>query len=74
MQPRWKLVAFVIVYTAAMKVLPYVLTWFGFDIADAFNAYPWGFSPIFALGIFGAAIYKNKSLAIIAPTFGLVGR
>ena len=66
-RPRLKFVAFIIAYTVGVKVLPYVLTWFGMSVTDAFNSYPWGFSPIFAFCLFGGAYYGSRGLTLLIP-------
>ncbi len=67
-RPRWKFVAFVFVYMIAIKLLPYVMSRFTeMSIEEAFASYPWGFSPIFALALFGGAIYRSKMVAVWAP-------
>lgn len=66
-QPRWKLVAFIFAYTIAMKLLPYVLYRMGMDVEKNFAIYPWNFSPIFAVALFGGAMYKWKTNALWIP-------
>lgn len=65
--PRWRFVAFVFAYAIAIKVLPYVLYRMGMDVEQNFTIYPWNFSPIFAVAIFGGAMYKSKTNALWAP-------
>lgn len=66
-RPGWKFIAFVVVFTIAVKLLPYFLTWYGFSHVDAMNSYPWGFSPMFAFCLLGGAIYKTKVNAVWIP-------
>ncbi len=65
--PRWKFVAFIFGYTILLKLLPYVLYNMGMDVEKDFAIYPWAFSPIFALGVFGGAMYRSKMNALWLP-------
>ncbi len=64
---RWKFIAVVFAYTIILKILPYVLYNMGMDVEKNFTIYPWNFSPIFALGMFGGAMYRSKANALWLP-------
>lgn len=64
---RWKLVAFVFVYTIALKILPYIFQRMGMDVTNRFEIYPWNFTPIFALCLFGGAVYQSRLNSIWIP-------
>lgn len=64
---RWRLVAVVCLYTALLKVLPYLLYRFGMDVERDFSIYPWNFSPIFAVCLFGGAVYASRAHALWIP-------
>lgn len=47
------------VYALLMRVTPYVLHHtFGLPLTRAYDAYPWNFSPLFALAVFGGAMFR----------------
>ncbi|SFI28084.1 DUF6580 family putative transport protein [Planctomicrobium piriforme] len=53
-------------YCVAVKVLPFALLHFGLDIRTE-ALYPWTFTPLFAVGIFGVALFRNLKLAYAIP-------
>ena len=59
--------AALIAYVFAMRVLPYILhRGFGMDVEYAYSAFPWNFSPIYAIAIFGGAFFTTR-LALLLP-------
>jgi hypothetical protein len=59
-------VAFV-AYALAMRVVPYVLhRGFGMEVEYAYSVFPWNFSPIYAIAIFGGAMLSQRA-AIAVP-------
>src|SRR5690606_13429391 len=66
-RPRWKFLAIILAYTVVLKVLPYILYHWGMDVEKNFAIYPWNFSPIFALCLFGGAMYQSKLNALWIP-------
>jgi hypothetical protein len=66
-RPRPWGVALLVTYATGMRVLPYVLhAAFGMKIERAYEAYPWNFSPVFALAVFGGAVLGPR-LALALP-------
>jgi len=49
-----------------IKILPSVLSHFGMDIRLD-NTYPWTFTPIFAVGLFGLALFRDVRLGFLVP-------
>lgn len=71
---RWKLVAFVFVYTVILKIVPTSVFFLKeVNVYKEFASYPWNFTPIFALGLFGGAIYQAKRNAIWVPLLAMLG-
>ena len=64
---HWKLVAFILVYTVLVKLLPYVLFQYGMDVEKNFAIYPWNFTPMFAVCLFGGAFYQSRISAVLIP-------
>lgn len=65
--PRVSVVTAFFVYALLMRVLPYVLhAAFGMEIERAREAYPWNFSPLYALAIFGGTVLDRR-LALALP-------
>ena len=66
-KPRlWFLVA-LLVYSLAMRLLPYVLHQFGVSIDPETTAYPWNFSPMYAICLFGGACFADRRWAVAIP-------
>lgn len=70
-QPRIWFVASMIVYTVVIRIVPYVLYQFGMEIDPARTIYPWNFSPLTALCLFGGACYADRRLSFIIPLAAL---
>ena len=67
LQPRpWFLAAFVL-YTVGIKLVPYVLYQFGMSIDPETTTYPWNFSPLYALCLFGAAHFAQTRWSYAVP-------
>lgn len=66
-QVHWKFFAFLVAYTVAIKVLPYVLNRLGMDVENDFGIYPWNFSPMFAVSMFGGAMLAHRGVALLLP-------
>ncbi|TWT55294.1 hypothetical protein KOR42_29220 [Thalassoglobus neptunius] len=64
---HWKWVAFILVYTVLVKLLPYVLFQYGMDVEKNFAIYPWNFTPMFAVCLFGGAFYQSRISAVLIP-------
>jgi hypothetical protein len=61
-QPRTWLLATLVLYAAMMKLLPYA-----FGIWDPNSAYPWNFSPVYAVCLFGGAYFVRREQAFLVP-------
>ena len=71
-RPRlWFLVA-LLVYSVAMRLLPYVLYQFGVSIDPETTAYPWNFSPLYAICLFGGACFADRRWAFAIPLAAFV--
>ena len=67
-KPRWLLLSFILVLTVLFKVMPYALyRLMNIDIEQEFGIYPWGFSPMFAVCLFGGAIYRSRVTSLWIP-------
>ncbi len=70
-RPRpWFLIS-IIVYMVAMRIAPYVLQKFGMSIDPSTTIYPWNFSPLTALCLFGAAYYSKRGMSYLVPLAAL---
>lgn len=60
-RPRLPVVAAFLAYALLVRVLPYVLhVAFGMPVEWAYAAYPWNFSPLYALAIFGGTLLDRR--------------
>lgn len=67
LRPRPGVAALFFAYALASRVLPYVLhTVFGMELVRAYDVYPWNFSPLYALAIFGGTVLDRR-LAFALP-------
>ena len=67
MQPRGSTLAALVLVALAFRLAPYVLHLFGVSIDPANTEYPWNFSPVLPLCVFGAACYASRRAAYVAP-------
>ena len=67
MQPRGSTLAALVLVALAFRLAPYVLHLFGVPIDPANTDYPWNFSPVLPLFVFGAACYASRRAAYLAP-------
>lgn len=67
MQPRGSTLAAFVLVALAFRLAPYVLHLFGVPIDPANTDYPWNFSPVLPLCVFGAACYATRRAAYLAP-------
>jgi hypothetical protein len=72
LHPRSAVVWAFFLYAFAVRVLPYVLheTVAG-PLKNASDAYPWNFSPLYALALFGGAAFSMR-IALAAPLATMV--
>ncbi|HVJ69005.1 MAG TPA: DUF6580 family putative transport protein [Caulifigura sp.] len=72
--PKWKLFSVLWAVTVALWVLPYVIDRFGsLDLKNAFTGYPWNFSPMYAVALFGGAFLRNRTVAVALPVVAYAG-
>ncbi len=65
-QPNKKIIAGLFAYCFLVKVFPFVLMHLGMDMQSE-TVYPWTFTPMFAVGIFGVALFRKKSTGFLLP-------
>ena len=66
-QPRGSTLAIVIAVAIGFRLAPYLLHGLGLPSDPNDTAYPWNFSPILPLCLFGAACYASRATAFWAP-------
>jgi len=66
-QPRPRFIALMVVYTVLARLTPWILWKNGMDIDPETTVYPWNFSPLMAICLYGAANYKNRQWAFLIP-------
>lgn len=71
-QPRPWFLAAMVLYTISMRLAPYVLSHLGMDIDPATTIYPWNFSPMMAVCLYGAAHFTDRRWAFIVPIGSLL--
>lgn len=67
LQPRPGLLGGLLAVSVLMRLLPYILYHFGLNIDPGTTTYPWNFSPLPAICLFGAAYLPRKSWAYFVP-------
>ncbi len=67
MKPRVVPILVLLGLSVAARLTPYLLSRLGMPIDPAGTAYPWNFSPILPLCIFGGAFYAQPQLAYAIP-------
>ncbi|QDT38412.1 DUF6580 family putative transport protein [Stratiformator vulcanicus] len=68
---RWPVVAAIAAMAVLLRILPYLLGKFGgLSIDPETTTYPWNFSPILPLALFGGAMLSHRGLGI-GLTFAL---
>ena len=67
LQPRPAAVALLVLVAVGFRLVPYALNTLGVPIDPANTLYPWNFSPILPLCVFGAACFANRGVAYLAP-------
>ncbi len=55
------------VVALCFRLMPYALYALGIPIDPASASYPWNFSPILPLAVFGAACYASRGIACLVP-------
>lgn len=67
LRPRPITVAALVAVAVGFRLMPYLLHRFGVPIDPENTIYPWNFSPILPLCIFGAACFAKRTVAYLAP-------
>ncbi len=67
MKPRLSLILALLALGIAARLAPYALSHFGLSIDPGNTAYPWNFSPILPVCIFGGAFYGRKIMVYAIP-------
>ena len=67
LQPRPTAVALLVLVAVGFRLMPYALNTLGVSIDPENTVYPWNFSPILPLCVFGAACFANRAVAYLAP-------
>lgn len=57
-RPRKTFLISLVLYCVLVKVMPWVLMHFGLNITSD-RTYPWSFTPVFAVGIFGVGMFRD---------------
>jgi hypothetical protein len=65
-QPSKKYLAALFLFCLTIKVLPFVLMHLGTDLS-AESVYPWSFTPIFAVGLVGLAMFSKVRTGLLLP-------
>lgn len=71
-QPRFWFLTTMVVYTVAARITPYVLHLRGLSIDPETTIYPWNFSPLTALCLFGAAHFADRRWSYAVPLGALL--
>ena len=67
MKPRLSLILALLALGVAARLAPYALSHFGLSINPGNTVYPWNFSPILPVCIFGGAFYGRKIMVYAIP-------
>ena len=67
LRPRPITIAALVAVAVGFRLMPYLLHKFGVAIDPENTVYPWNFSPILPLCIFGAACFAKRTSAYLAP-------
>ena len=67
LQPRPAAVALLVLVAVGFRLMPYALNSLGVAIDPENTVYPWNFSPILPLCVFGAACFANRAVAYLVP-------
>ena len=66
-QPRGPIIGLIFGYMLLVRLFPYVLYKFGMQLDPNISYYPWNFSPVFAVCLFGGAVFRDRRLAVMLP-------
>ena len=71
-QPRAWLLFGIIAFSAGFRLIPYILQYFGTDVNPSSAWYPWSFSPVSAMFLFGGSHVLNRKAAVLLPLLALL--
>jgi hypothetical protein len=66
-QPKFQFLISLLVYTVIVRLLPYVLMNCDIKSDPSVLYYPWNFSPLTAVCLFGGAFLANRRLSFVLP-------
>lgn len=66
-RPRRSTLVTLLLLSLAARLTPFLLLQMGVTIDPGQGFYPWNFSPLLPIGIFGAAVYADRRLAFLVP-------
>lgn len=66
-QPRGLAVVLLALTAVGCRLIPYTLNQMGMPIDPEVTVYPWNFSPILPLCLFGAACFSSRATAFVVP-------
>jgi hypothetical protein len=69
MKPRFSLILALLALGIAARLAPYAMSHFGVSIDPGNTVYPWNFSPILPVCIFGGAFYGRRIMVYAIPYF-----
>lgn len=72
LQPRLSFLMGLLLYTVSVRLLPYILSLFGMSIDPSTTWYPWNFSPLPAICLFGAAHFADRRWSYLVPLGALL--
>ena len=67
MKPRLSLILALLAFGLAARLAPYALSHFGISIDPENSVYPWNFSPILPVCIFGGAFFGRRIMVYAIP-------
>ncbi len=67
LRPRLITLAMLVAIAVGFRLMPYLLHALGVPFDPENTVYPWNFSPILPLCIFGAACFAKRTVAYLAP-------
>ncbi|MBW3541263.1 MAG: hypothetical protein KY476_13430 [Planctomycetes bacterium] len=72
LQPRTGFLVALLGYTLLARLTPYILGRFGLSLDPATTTYPWNFSPLPAVCLFGGAVFAERRWALFVPFAALL--
>lgn len=71
LRPQTGFFTALLIFTVGVRLLPYVLAYFGLNIDPKTTIYPWGFSALPAICLFGGACFADRRWSFIIPLAAL---